>query len=322
MATKTALELILDESLSKEKSLLEGVFEKTGLACIAGATDTGKSMLLRDLAIAISQEEPEFLGFKLNTTHNKVLFISTEDSMSKTRELLRVQSEGLVHESLNRIRFLFNPENAIKEVEAELKKEPVDLIIGDCFSDLYQGDAINSNEIRSYLSKWQKLSEHHNCLVLFLHHTNKRSEFDQPSKHNLHGGQGFQAKMRTVVELRVDLNQKNKRHLCIVKGNYLKAEQKDRSFVLYFDNENLRFTSKGERADYSTLYEPKIDFERIEMYKKAITLKSEGLKNKNIAPKLGVSESSISRLLNEGKEKGWIQEKADTNDDPEELVVA
>lgn len=322
MSTITALELIKDDNLRNEKQLLQGVFEKTGLACIAGATDTGKSMLLRDLAFAISQEETEFLGFKLNTITNKVLFISTEDSKSKTAELLKIQSEGLVHESLNRIRFLFNPENAIKEVDAELKKEPVDLIIGDCYSDLYQGDAINSNEIRSYLSKWQKLSEVHNCLVLFLHHTNKRSEFDQPSKHNLHGGQGFQAKMRTVVELRADLNHKDKRHLCIVKGNYLRAEQKDRSFVLYFDNENLRFTSKGERADYSTLYEPKIDFERIEMYKRAAILKSEGLTNKKIAPHLNLSEATISRLLNEGKEKGWNQEKTDTNDDPEELVVA
>lgn len=322
MATYTALELIQDEDLNKEKSLLEGVFEKTGLACLAGATDTKKSMLLRDLAIAISQEESEFLGFKLNTTHNKVIFISTEDSRSKTAEYLRIQTEGLIHPSLNRIRFIFNPENALKEVINEVEKEAVDLIIGDCFSDLYQGDANNSNDTRNYLNKWQKLSEEHNCLVLFLHHTNKRSEFDAPSKHNLHGGQGFQAKMRTVVELRADLNDVDKRHLCIVKGNYLKAEQKDRSFIIYFDNENLRFNSKGERANYNTLYEPKVDLERMNLYKKALFLKNEGLTNKNIAPQFNLSESTISRLLNEGREKGWHIDNSKDTEDTEHLELA
>ena len=111
--------------------------------------------------------------------------------------------------------------------------------------------------------------------------------------------------MRTVVELRADPVDTNKRHFCIVKGNYLTPEQKSKSFILYFDSQNLRFTSKGERAAYNTLYEPKIDFDKIDLYKKAAILKHEGLTNKNIAPQLGISESTISRLLNEGKEKGW-----------------
>lgn len=321
MSIITALELIKDDNLRNEKQLLEGVFEKTGLVCIAGATDTGKSMLLRDFAISISQLEEFFLGFKLNTRTNNVIFISTEDGKSKTAELLRIQTEGLIDDSLNRIHFIFNPDDAFLEAEKALKKINAEIVFVDCFQDAFQGDAIKSNDVRNYLNKWQKISEEKECLIVFLHHTNKRSEFDAPSKHNLNGGQGFQAKMRTVVELRADPVDKNKRHFCIVKGNYLGSGQKDRSFVLYFDNENLRFTSKGERADYSTLYEPKIDFERIGMYKKALTLKNEGLKNKNIAPQLGLSESTISRLLNEGKEKGWNEEKTDTNDDPEELEI-
>lgn len=322
MATFTALELIKNESLSLEKSLLEGVFEKTGLACLAGATDTGKSMILRDLAIAISQEDEEFIGFKLNTVHNKVLFVSTEDSKSKTAELLKIQTEGLIDDSLERIRFIFTPDNSIDEVIKALEKEQVDLIIIDCFSDVYEGDAINSNETRSYLKKWQKITEQYGCLVLFLHHLVKRGESGAPSKHNLHGGQGFQAKMRTVVELRTDMHDTNKRHMCITKGNYLKPEQKDRSFVLYFDPENLRFTSKGEREDYDNLYEKPIDYERIKIYKKATELKKAGLMGKDIATQIGTSESTISRILNEGKKFNWDKVSPEDDDEPEELQAA
>jgi RecA-family ATPase len=318
----TALKLVTDDSLKQEKQLLEGVFEKTGLACIAGATDTGKSMLLRDFAISISQEEDSFLGFKLNRKTNNVIFVSTEDGKSKTAELLRIQTEGLIDESLNRIHFLFNPDDAYLETKKALKDIKSDIVFVDCFQDAFQGDPIKSNDVRNYLNKWQKLSEEEDCLIVFLHHTNKRSEFDAPSKHNLNGGQGFQAKIRTVVELRADPVDKTKRHFCIVKGNYLKTEQKDRSFVLYFDNESLRFTSKGERANYNTLYEPKIDFERINLFKKAALLKSEGLTNKNIAPHLNLSEATISRLLNEGKEKGWQIDESQDNEDSEQLVLA
>jgi len=322
MATITAFTLITDDSLRQEKQLLEGVFETTGLACIAGATDTGKSMLLRDLGIAISQEDDTFIGFKLNRKSNNVLFISTEDGKSKTAELLRIQTEGLIDNSLNRIHFLFNPDDAYAEARKALEKITADIVFVDCFQDAFQGDAIKSNEVRNYLNKWQKLSEEKECLIVFLHHTNKRSEFDAPSKHNLNGGQGFQAKMRTVVELRADPIDKNKRHFCIVKGNYLKPEQKDRSFVLYFDSENLRFTSKGERADYDSLYEPKVDFERVGLYKKASLLKSEGLTNKKIAPHLGVSESTVSRLFTEGKEKGWQNDEVQNNEDQGEMELA
>ena len=322
MGTFTALELIKNESLSLEKSLLEGVFEKTGLACLAGATDTGKSMVLRDFAIAISQEEDYFLGFKLNAGHNKVLFVSTEDSMSKTAELLKIQTEGLIDESLGRIRFIFNPDNSIEEVRKALELEQVDVIIIDCFSDVYEGDAINSNETRSYLRKWQKIADEYGCLILFLHHLVKRGETGAPSKHNLHGGQGFQAKMRTVVELRTDMHDINKRHLCIVKGNYLKAEQKDRSFVLYFDPENLRFTSKGEREEYDNLYDKPIDYERIKIFKKASELKRTGLMGKDIAAQIGTSESTISRILNEGKKFNWDKVSPEDDDEPEELQAA
>ena len=322
MKVYSALQLITNQSLSQEKSLLEGVFEKTGLACIAGATDTGKSMLLRDFAIAISQEEETYLGFKTNTVHHKAIFVSTEDSKSKTAELLKIHTEGLIDDSLGRIRFIFNPDNSIEEVRKALEIEPVDVIIIDCFSDVYEGDAINSNETRSYLKKWQKVADQYECLVLFLHHLVKRGESSAPSKHNLHGGQGFQAKMRTVVELRADLHNEDKRHFCITKGNYLKPEQKNRSFVLYFDPENLRFTSKGEREEYDNLYEKPIDYERVNNYKKAVELKKTGLIGKDIAAQIGTSESTISRLLSEGKKNNWDGLNPDDNNESEELQVA
>lgn len=309
----TALELIT-YSGEEDKQLLEGVFEKTGLACIAGSTDTLKSMLLRDLVFSISQEEEIFISFKLNLVHFKAIFVSTEDGVTNTRRLLRTQTEGLVDPTLERIRFIFNPENVLSEIESHLKKELVDVIVIDCFGDIFMGDSIKSNEVRHFLNQFQNLSEQYQCLIIFLHHTNKRSEFGAPSKHNINGGQAFQAKMRTVVELRRDPRNEDIRHFCIVKGNYLKEIQKNKSFILHFDQDNLRFTSKGERAEYDSLYEKDIDYSKINKYQSASDLKKSGLKNKDIAAQLECSEPTISRLLKEGQSKGWDNLPPDEDD--------
>ncbi len=63
--------------------------------------------------------------------------------------------------------------------------------------------------------------------------------------------QGFEAKMRLVIELRKDMGNPKQRHLCIVKGNYLQSEYKEQSFVLDFDN--MIFSNTGRHTPYDKL---------------------------------------------------------------------
>jgi DNA-binding NarL/FixJ family response regulator len=113
-----------------------------------------------------------------------------------------------------------------------------------------------------------------------------------PSKHNLLGSQGFEAKMRMVVELRKDNIDHQKRHLCIVKGNYLPNEYKTKSYVLKFD-ENLKFTPTGERILFDELKANS----NIEEKKKVLELKSLGKTQKEIATELKISQPTVSRIL-------------------------
>ena len=60
--------------------------------------------------------------------------------------------------------------------------------------------------------------------------------------------------MRLVVEIRQDLVEDNRIHLCIVKGNYLPREFKEESFVLE-SNDNRYFSNTGEREILENLRE-------------------------------------------------------------------
>jgi len=165
----------------------------------------------------------------------------------------------------------------------------------DAFTDLYGRSMNESNQVRSFLNDYSQLAQKHRCLILFLHHCGKRTEDGEPSKHNLLGSQAFEAKMRLVMELRCDNADKDLRHLCIVKGNYLPKEYKNESYQLWF-NENMTFENTGVRIPFENLAKTedtgKGKYEQIKMYQ------SQGLSMEEIAQELGYkNKSSVSRLL-------------------------
>jgi hypothetical protein len=139
-----------------------------------------------------------------------------------------------------------------------------------------------------------------------LHHTGKRTQNLEPSKDNLLSGQGLEAKMRVVIELRADLMNPAFRHLCIVKGNYLPANYKRESFVLQFDEPNFHFTNTGERVPFELLVKNVNTEQDKEKWQQAKELTDKGVKQDEIASIMGfASKGTISKLLKKGTEKGW-----------------
>ncbi len=295
--------------LSKIESILclvEPFLQQVGLACLAGSSDTGKSSLLRQLAIAIVTGETHFLGFNIHAIHRSVIYVSTEDLERETAYLLFRQSNTHLPESLQGLRFLFDTTDLLNELDKRLSNKPADLVIIDCFSDAYGGDLKDTQRIRTYLHPYQELAAKHQCLILFLHHTGKRTENFEPSKNNLLSGQGFEAKMRLVIELRADLMNPNHRHLCIVKGNYLPAKLKKESHLLNFDEQTFTFTNTGERIPFELLVkQPETDNSKAK-YEHANELKQQGYSYDQIAEKLGYSsKGTVSKLFDKAKKNGW-----------------
>jgi RecA-family ATPase len=291
--------------ISSIPHLVDPFFQKVGLGCLAGSSDTGKSTILRQLAIAIVGGSNEFLGFNLNCTHRSVIYVSTEDLESETSFLLQKQAENIEKSALERLRFIFETSDLLIELEARLSAMPADLVIIDCFADVYSRDLMDSQKVREFLNGYQNLARNHNCLILFLHHTGKRTESQAPSKNNLLSGQGLEAKMRIVVELRVDLNNPSIRHWCIVKGNYLGIEYKKNSYVLFFEEKDFKFFNTGDRMSFDEIIKHSNNEEK-KKFREALELAEAGINYEEIAKKIGFkSKGSVTKLLQKGKKSGW-----------------
>ena len=284
--------------------LWEPFFQQTGVVSIAGSSDTGKSSFLRQFATSIALGEDDFLGFKLHTRKKRVLYVSTEDDGMMMSHLINKQNiNNIPKEKYEHLAYIFDTSNLLHKISLTLKRFSVDCVIIDAFTDLFTGDMNRTNQVRSFLHQFSILSERHKCLFVFLHHTGKKTEEHLPSKNNLLGTQGFESKMRVVIELRKDFSDKSIRHMCIVKGNYIPSEFKEQSYVLRFD-ENMRFTNLNQRVPFEKLVKPNQDNGKDNnLVNKILAYRGDGLSLRAIKEKLesegiSCSKSTIGNILN------------------------
>lgn len=290
---------MLNSSAEEMECLLHPILPRSGVAALVGSSDSGKSTLLRGLAMAVASGRSSYLGFELRPKHRSALYIATEDDASAVSVLMQRQIEelGIAKESFASLDFIFEVENLVANLDKLLEERPRDLVIVDAFADLYSGPLNENNRVRSFLNQFSQLAVKHSTLIIFLHHTGKRTETLAPSKHNAIGSQGFEAKMRLMMELRPDPERHDIRHLCIVKGNYLSDDYKHDSFVLRFTS-GLNFEATGERVPFGLIRE-RSDEEDDPRRELARAMREEGKSYRQIAEELGYNNaSSVHYMLN------------------------
>jgi len=165
---------------------------------------------------------------------------------------------GIELDKLKNIYIISDISDLPNKLENDLCKIKFDLIVIDTLADVFSkkdGDFYKPTDIRNFLNQYHSLAIKNKCCILFIHHTGKGKEKDEPHKNSIQGSQGIEAKMRTVIELRENRNDTSKRFLCITKGNYLSSEYKNEVFKLDFTNQLFRFT--GERGAIENISQEK-----------------------------------------------------------------
>ncbi|MFX1708102.1 AAA family ATPase [Chitinophaga sp. CC14] len=291
--------------------LLDGLIPQTGLSCLTGSSDCNKSTFLRQLSLEIALGSENHLGFKLNTRHKKVIYISTEDDFAAISALIKKQySKDRPEEILDNIYFVFSTESHIKRLGDILKSKKVDLVVLDTWTDLFSGDLNQSNKVRGSFEAYNELSRKYGCAFIFVHHQGKRTEDNSPSKNNLLGSQGIEAKMRAVVELRRDIG--SRRLLTITKGNYSKDSFKGKSFVLELQEDTMLFQRKDETVNFSVGYGfegLKVKFDKKAIIKKLLQLKSDGLSFEKAHKKITENFENAPGLTTL---KTWFKDQSDS----------
>jgi len=244
---------LLGMDIKDVPKLWDPFISQVGLSGLVGSSDCGKSTILRQFAISIVLREKEFLGFPLNVTHGRAIYLSTEDNPYSTAPSIGKQLGFKQQEQLDNLKFLFISSNNYHDLlKEELKKAPADLIVIDSFADLFQGDFNRLTDVRSALNPLVGIANEFETAVVILHHTVKNSEFSEPNKNKVNGSQALEAKARSIIELRSS-NSGDEKYLSLLKGNYIGQEFKKQSFALDFDESTLLFKNSGKTIEKTQL---------------------------------------------------------------------
>ena len=246
-----------NQEITEIDYLVDRLIPRGTLCSLVGESDTGKSSILRQLAVSVAYGDDTFIGFKLNENYQNVVYVSTEDNeMSTSAWLNKYLGEDTIdNEVLSKLKFLFITENLYDNIRKVVSENCLDLLIIDCYTDVFEGSMNDSNIVRSFLTKYNNLVNQYGVTIVFLHHTKKSSEGMKPNKNSILGSQGFEAKMRSVMMLTKDKDDVSLRHLCVVKNNYLSPKEKNFSYVIKF-NDDQSFESTGKRVNFDDLDNP------------------------------------------------------------------
>src|SRR3569833_2273545 len=123
--TSFTINELINLNLESIPCLFGDIIPACGVWTLVGSSDTGKSMLLRQLALNCIKGE-DFLGWQNNAKHKKAIFISTEDDPASTAFLVRKQSPGW--DGPASLLFNFNSEDVPAYLHQRLQTWPADLV--------------------------------------------------------------------------------------------------------------------------------------------------------------------------------------------------
>lgn len=291
--------MILDMPIYGMPYLWKPFFPRSGLVGFVGSSDVGKSTFIRQLLLSIVAGQETFLGHSLKTQHERGIYVSTEDFMDDLSPILKETQTKLNLKSdvFDKLVYIFSSEGLLERLRTLLEKQPADIVVIDSLTDIFGGGQMNDvGQVRAFLNEYSELANQYGTLIVFLHHTSKRAEEQTPSKHNAVGSQGFEAKVRTLVEFRRDISNNNLRHFCVVKGNYIPDEAKDQSYLLSFKNRIFKYT--GQRVPFSDL---KLTEKDRDINDEVFELAAKNLTQREIADQLGINKNKVNRILNRNK---------------------
>lgn len=290
-------------NISKVPKLLDPFLQKVGIAALVGTSDSGKSTFLRQLSLAIALKQDNFLGFKLNSESNRVIYVSTEDDSNTVSYAIRKQINNLKNEQtpldiklLNNLSFIFDSDNLLKTIETKVENEGVDLVIIDAFADVFTKEINANTQVRQFLNEYDQLAKKYGFLILFLHHTGKRTNGKIPSKDNIIGSQAFEAKMRSVLELKPNSHARNRKDLWVLKANFLEPKYKDKSYILDF-GKDLIFSYTGSRGSVTDgkSANPELISKVKELHEKGLSVRK--IEDALRGTEMEIGKSTVNKIL-------------------------
>ena len=198
--------------------IIHGLLRKGHKFLLSGASKSGKSYALIELAIAFSQGT-EWFGFKCEKA--KVCYINLEidrpsaiDRFAIITDALKIERRIINNIKLINLRGKAKPLNElVPELVKDLRDSQIDVIIIDPIYKVITGDENNATEMAQFCNQFDILCDKLHATVIYAHHHSKGTQGGKSAQDRASGSGVFARDpdaIMDIVELEVDDDFKNK----------------------------------------------------------------------------------------------------------------
>lgn len=198
--------------------VIHGLLRKGHKFLLSGASKSGKSFALIELAIAFSQGT-EWFGFKCEKA--KVCYINLEidrpsaiDRFGIITDALKIDRRVIENIKLINLRGKAKPLNElVPELVKDLRDSQIDVIIIDPIYKVITGDENNATEMAQFCNQFDILCDKLHTTVIYAHHHSKGTQGGKNAQDRASGSGVFARDpdaIMDIVELEVDDDFKNK----------------------------------------------------------------------------------------------------------------
>ena len=198
--------------------IIHGLLRKGHKFLLSGASKSGKSFALIELAIAFSQGT-EWFGFKCEKA--KVCYINLEidrpsaiDRFGIITDALKIDRRVIGNIKLINLRGKAKPLNElVPELVKDLRDSQIDVIIIDPIYKVITGDENNATEMAQFCNQFDILCDKLHTTVIYAHHHSKGTQGGKSAQDRASGSGVFARDpdaIMDIVELEVDDDFKNK----------------------------------------------------------------------------------------------------------------
>ena len=213
--------------------LIDDYIPFVGLSAIVGKPDIGKSLLSKQIAIALANGDEYIFGRKLRSIKRKVLYVSTEDNEYNCGVLFKKQNQN---GNSGNIDFCFDSD--INHILTIISSDIYDVIFLDAFSDMMP--QINNSQLRRDLDAIHNACMDLKCCIIMVNHITKYGYNKKPNQSYVQGLTSFTQKVRSILQLSSGFS--DYRYLNCIKGNYVTRQSKDLYTCLKLNTDRLMFS--------------------------------------------------------------------------------
>jgi len=278
---------LLDDPPPPPEFIVENLLTP-GLTILAAAPKSGKSTLLTYMLANISRGKPVFLS--RSTRKSKVLYIGLEDGKSRiARQLQKFKEKDLFDDSLENFDYVIETDNKgiefVTQLKSEIKKEGYKVVVIDIMHRIFDPKRrFGYGAEYDMASALQKCAQKTNCAVIGVHHTNKRGKKGLDS---ISGSAGLSGGTDNTIILNKSSESWADAYL------HLNVQGRD------IEPQDIWLEYNLSDMGYAEMPHPPISPNRRDDLKAVADLRIKGLTQTEVADQLGISQSTVSRYLNQ-----------------------